>query len=115
MIAKGPIQSAVAASLCRRTPNSLLPARFETAAGLIEARLHRHNSELPILYFSMSGHHPHEVDRMTGHRNVWVKTLRHDHRVAVPHNANELWFIGIRVNKLHTKRGRRHVVINVKL
>src|SRR6185503_1408370 len=92
-----------------------LPACFKTAATLIKSGLHSHDSELPILYFAMRGHHPHEVDRMTGHRNIWVKSLGHDHRVAVPHNANELWFIGIRVNKLHTERGRRHVVVNVKL
>src|SRR6476619_515621 len=95
--------------------SALLPARLEATATLIESRLHRHNSELPILNFTMRGHHPDKVDWMAGHRNVRVKTFRHNHRIAISHDADELRLIRIGVNKLHAERRRRHVVINVKL
>src|SRR5205085_12193964 len=67
----------------------LLAARFQTATALIEAGLHGDDAELPVFNFAVRGHHPDEVDRVAGHRHVRVKTFRHDHRIAVAHDADE--------------------------
>src|SRR6185436_3875618 len=44
-----------------------------------------------------------------------MKSFGHDDGVAVTHDADEFRLIRIRIDKLHAKRWRRHVVIDVKL
>src|SRR5438128_9110450 len=88
---------------------SSLTARFQSTPALVESGLHGHDSELPIFDFPVCGHHPNEVDRMTGHRNIWVKAFRHNHRVAVVHYTDELRLVRVRVDELYPKGRRRHV------
>src|SRR5258708_7580722 len=95
--------------------SKLLATRLKSAAALIKSRLHSHHPELTILDFTMRGHHPDKVDRMAGHGHVRVKALRHDHGVSVAHYTDELRLVRICVDKLNAERGRRHVVIDVKL
>src|SRR5215813_15177073 len=93
----------------------LLPARFQSAATLIKSRLNSDDAKLAILNFAMCRHHPDKIDRMPWHRYVGMKTSGHHDRITITHNADELGLVRIRVNELHAKRGRRHVIINIKL
>src|SRR5437667_12529683 len=93
----------------------LLAARLESAAALIESRLHRHHPELTILDFTMRGHHPDKVNGMAGDGHVRVKALRHDHGVTVVHYADEFRLVRIGIDELNPKSGRGHVVVDVKL
>ena len=79
----------------------LLSACFESAAGLVESRLHGHYSELPVFDFTMRRHHPHKVDRMARHGHVRMKTFRHDYRVAIAHQSDEFRLVRICVDELH--------------
>src|SRR5258708_6987658 len=80
---------------------SLLEARFESASGLIESRLHSHHSELAVFDFAVRRHHPDKVDRVARHRHVRMKAFGHNYRVAIADYANEFRLVRICVDELH--------------
>ena len=93
----------------------LLAAGFQAAAALIESGLNGNDAKLPVFNFTMRGHHPDEIYRMTRHRNVRVETFRHDHGIAVTNNADKLRLVRVGVDELHSESWRRHVVVDIQL
>src|SRR5215471_15939804 len=90
-----------------------LSTRLQSGAGLIKPRLHRHHSELAVLDFAMRRHQPDKIDRMPGHRYIRMIATRHDHSIAVMDHTHKLRLISVRVDELHAKGGRGHIVIDI--
>src|SRR5213595_31958 len=94
---------------------NLFPARFQSAAAFIKTGLHCDDAELTVFDFTMRGHHPDKIDRMAGHGDVRVKAARHQHSIAIAHDADKFRLVRVCIDKLDAEGWRGHIVIDVKL
>src|SRR5258706_16380272 len=110
-----PVTSATAPSKRNGSVFMSLEAGFEARLRGAEGRLDVHDAELAIFAFALRRHHPDEVDRVAGTRNVRVVALGNDDGIAVRDHADEFGGLAVGVRELDAVGGRRHVEENVEL
>src|SRR3954467_11833310 len=87
---------------------------FETATAGAESRLNVHFAEDAVFLLAVTGHHPDEVDGVTGDRDVGVEAGGNGDRVAVAYD-DRFRLVRRAVDELHAEGRRRHVVKDVEL
>src|ERR1044072_5930851 len=97
------------------SPLLLVTNSFQAGATRSILGLYIHHSVKAILTFSDRRHHPQEIYLPARRRHVRVITLRHQHAITLAHDLDQLRLLRIGVDKLHSKRRRRHVDKKISL